>query len=312
MTTNKHDAAGRATRVDLTMMATLKAIFDTGTVSKAAEMLGVTQPSVSQNLRRARQYFGDELFVRSGNALRPTPRAVALQPAVARLMRDLEAISRPPSAFDPQAASLEFIICMSEMAEYIVLPRLAATFAREAPGCSIRGVRVPQTRLRAALEEGEIDLAAGSLVGADPSLRQQKLGQQGVVCLVSAHSRWADTPLTLQGYMESRHVAVHRVTDSADPVIDRLRSKGIQRSVALTVSNDFVAARAVAETDLLCTVSVAVSRQLAALYAVQPKGLPFDLGQLPTRMIWHERFQRDARHIWLRKHVEAAYRNAIR
>ena len=51
---------------------------------------------------------------------------------------------------------------------------------------------------------------------------------------------------------------------------------------------------------------------LAALYAVQPKGLPFDLGQLPTRMIWHERFQRDARHIWLRKHVEAAYRNAIR
>lgn len=311
MTTKKPGAAGRESRVDLTMVATLKAIFDTGTVSKAAEVLGVTQPSVSQNLRRARLYFGDELFVRSGNALQPTPRAIALQPAVSRLMRDLEVISRPPDAFDPRAANLEFIICMSEMAEYIVLPRLAATFAREAPGCSIRGIRVPQSRLLTALENGEVDLATGSLIGADPSLRQQRLGEQKLISLVSARGRWADAPLTRQGYVESRHVAVHRVTDSVDPVVDRLRVKGIHRSVALSVSNDFVAARAVAETDLICTASVTVGRQLAALYAIRLQALPFDLGLLPTRMIWHERFQRDARHVWLRQQVEAAYRNAI-
>jgi len=311
MTANMPVAAGRESRVDLTMVATLKAIFDTGTVSKAAQVLGVTQPSVSQNLRRARRYFGDELFVRSGNALQPTPRAIALQPALSRLMRELEAISRPPDAFEPQAANLEFIICMSEMAEYIVLPRLAAAFAREAPGCSIRGVRVPQSRLLAALEQGEVDLAAGNLVGADASLRQQGLGEHGLIGVVSAAGRRARAPLTRQSYMEARHVAIHRVSDSMDPVAERLRLKGIHRSVALSVSNDFVAGRAVAETDLVCTASVPVGRQLAALFPVLLQALPFKLEPLATRMIWHERFQRDARHRWLRQQVEAAYRNAI-
>jgi len=118
MTTNTPGFPGRAGRVDLTMVATLKAIFDTGTVSKAAEALGVTQPSVSQNLRRLREYFGDELFVRTGNALQPTPRAIALLPVVSRLMRDLDVISRPPDDFDPRASNREFILCMSEMAEF--------------------------------------------------------------------------------------------------------------------------------------------------------------------------------------------------
>ncbi|MFT3717099.1 LysR family transcriptional regulator [Pseudorhodoferax sp.] len=297
--------------MDLTMVAALKAIFDTGTVSKAAKVLGVSQPSVSQSLRRLRRYFDDELFVRSGNALQPTPRAIALQPTVSRLMRDLDAISRPPGGFDPRTAHLEFIICMSEMAEYIVLPRLAAAFAEEAPGCSIRGVRVPQSRLLAALEQGEVDLAAGNLIGADASLRQQGLGEHRLVGLVSATSRWARVPLTRQGYMEARHVAIHRMTDSEDPVAERLRAKGIHRSVALSVSNDFVAARAVAETDLVCTASTSVGRHLAALFPVEQRPLPFDLEPLPTRMIWHARFQRDMRHVWLRQKVEAAYRAAI-
>ncbi|MGE4238961.1 LysR family transcriptional regulator [Ramlibacter sp.] len=302
---------GRLARVDLTMVATLKAIFDTGKVSKAADALGVTQPSVSQNLKRLRAYFNDELFVRSGNSLQPTARALALQPLVARLMRDIDLISQPPDDFDPAAANREFIICMSEAAEYVVLPRLAALFAEQAPGCSIRGTRLPQPQLMQALEKGEVDLAAGILLGADRSLRQTRLIDFGFVCLVSANGRWAKTPLTRQAYTESRHVLVQRITDADDPIGERLRVKGIHRSIALTVANDFVAARVVADTDLICTVTVPVGRQLAALFPVGLQPPPVELGRMSSRLIWHERFQRDASHMWLRKIVENVYRDAL-
>lgn len=301
----------RPTRVDLTMVATLKAMLDTGAVSKAADALGVTQPSVSQNLRRLRSYFDDELFVRSGNTLQPTPRAIALAPVVSRLMRDIDVISQPPVDFDPSVANREFIICMSEIAEFIVLPRLAAAFARQAPRCSIRGLRVPQSQLRIALERGEVDLAAGTLVGADRSLRQRRLGEYSVICLVSARGRWADAPLTREGYTESRHVAVQRITDSVDPISDRLRLKGIHRSVALSVASEFVAASAVAGADLICTVSRQVGKHLSPLFPIKVRPLPFQLGDLVTRLIWHERFHKDPSHIWLRKIVVDAYRQAV-
>ncbi|MES2999509.1 MAG: LysR family transcriptional regulator [Pseudomonadota bacterium] len=306
-------AAGgeRPGKVDLTMVATLKALFDTGRVSRAADALGVTQRSVSQNLRRLRDYFGDELFVRTGNSLHPTPRAIALAPAVARLMRDIDLISRAPGAFDPATANREFIICMSEIGEFILLPRLAAAFAREAPMCAIRGLRVAQPQLTQALEKGDVDLAAGTLIGADSSLRQQRLAETPIVCMASSNGRWARVPLSREDYAEGRHVAVQRITDSIDPVGEHLRIAGIHRNVALSVSNDFVAARAVAEADLICTASRHVGVQLAALFPIQIQPLPFEAGKLVTRMLWHERFQQDPGHVWLRSMVEKTYRQAL-
>lgn len=165
------------------------------------------------------------------------------------------------------------------------------------------------SRLLAMLEQGEVDLAAGSLVDAAPSLRQQRLAEHHMVCMVSAEGRWANTPLTLQDYVDGRHVAVHRLVDSTDPISERLRVTGIHRNAVVTVSSDFVAAQTVVKTDAICTVGEPAGQQLAALFPVQIQALPFEVGTLATRMIWHERFQGDASHIWLRKLVEVAYRN---
>ncbi|MFT3721870.1 LysR family transcriptional regulator [Pseudorhodoferax sp.] len=289
------------------MIATLQAILDTGSVSKAALALGVSQPAISQNLRKLREHFGDELFVRGGSGLQPTPRMLELQPVVQRLLRDWEMLSRPPEDFDPKRASMEFVVCMSEFAEFAVLPPVAAEFARHAPQCRIRGVRAHHSRLLVMLEQGEADLAVGSLVGAVPSLRQQRLADHQVVCMVSAQGRWATTAPGLQDYVDGRHIIVQRASDSMDPISERLRHAGIQRNAAITVSSDFVAAQAVAETDAICTVTRAAGRKLAALFPVRLQPLPFDAGVFTARMIWHERSQRDASNIWLRKLVEAAY-----
>lgn len=299
--------------VDLTMIATLKALLNTGSVSRAAEALGVSQPSVSQGLKRLRLHFGDELFVRSGNAMRPTPRAMELAPLVERVMRDVSLISRPHTDFDPRTERREFIVCMADVAEYLLAGDLASVFASEAPGCSLRTLRIPQPRLREALEEGQVDLAVGTLAGADRSLRQQRIGDYEPACIVSAHGRWSRAPLTADAYAACRHVVVQRISDAVSPITERLRARGVHRSVALSVDNHFTAARAVVAADLVCTVpNVAMGRRLQSMFPVQLHPLPVEIGRFASRLLWHSRYQKDPAHVWLRGTVERIMRRATR
>ena len=304
-------AAPSPTKMDLTMIHTLRALFDTGQVSKAAERLGVSQPSVSQNLKRLRDYFGDPLFVRSGNRLHPTPRAMALEAIVARLTRDIGLISQQPKAFDPATATRDFVVSLTDIAEFMVLPQLGDEFRRVAPGCSLRSVRSNIALLREALERGEIDLAAGTLHGSDVSLRQLRLGEYNFSCLTSLRGRWARKPLSADDYRDAPHVIVPRTSDPVDPIAQRLELQGIHRHVVLTLANHFAACAAVERADLLFTVPHHVAEHLAKLFQLRVHPMPVDLGTVVTRIVWHERFHHDSGHVWLRKRVERIYRSVV-
>ncbi len=311
MVMNLRNRPGAAAKVDLTMVHTLKALFDTGQVSKAAERLGVSQPSVSQNLKRLREYFADPLFVRSGNRLYPTPRAMALEAAVVRLTRDIELISQQPKAFDPRSATREFIVSFTDIAEFMVLPRLSGELLREAPGCSLRSARPAIAQMQEALEQGEIDLAAGTLHGTDVALRQQRLGEYAFVCLTSLRGRWARKPVTVDDYRTAPHVMVPRTSDAVDPIRQRLELQGIHRRIALTVANHFAACGAVEQSDLLFTAPQHVAGHLSKLFHLRAHPLPVDLGTVVTRIVWHERFHHDPGNLWLRKRVERIYRATV-
>ncbi|MFT3721884.1 LysR family transcriptional regulator [Pseudorhodoferax sp.] len=311
MQRHRFERKGGTGRIDLNLLPTLQAILEEGNLSRAAVALGVSQPAISQSLSKLREHFGDELFVRSGKVLLPTPRALALQPMVARLLREAEMLSRPPQGFDPRTADVEFIVCLSEFVEFMMLPQLAAEFARHAPQCRIRGMRVQHSQLQALLEQGDVDLVIGAVAGAAPSLRQQRLAEHRLVCVVSAQGQWARRAPTLQDYTEGRHVAVHRTADNVDIISERLTLKGIRRNTVVSVSSDFVAARTVAQTDALCTLPLSSGQPLTKLFPLRLHPLPFDAGVFTARMIWHERFQSDASHIWLRKLVEKAYKGWV-
>ncbi len=303
------DARGLA---DFRMVAIFKALLDTGNVTRAAAALGVTQPSVSQMLKRMRAHFGDELFVFTANQMRPTPRAIELAPIVDRVMRDMALISKPGTDFDPRTANREFILCLTDIAEYLVVPDIARTFVVEAPGCSIRTIRIPQARLRDALERGEADLALGRLTGADRTLRQRRIGDFTATCVVSTHGRWAQSPLTQEAFAGARHVVVQRVSDAVDAITERLSVMGIHRSVGASVDNHFVAARIAAETDLICTVpNIIMAERLAAMFPVRVVPLPFPFGRFTARLVWHGRYQNDPGHIWFRATVERSHHRAV-
>jgi LysR family transcriptional activator of mexEF-oprN operon len=298
-------------RIDLVMVQTMKALFDTGQVSRAAGLLGVTQPSVSQTLRRLREHFGDPLFVRSGNALHPTPRAMALRESIERLSREIEALSQRAPEFDPATSRREFVIAVTDIAEVMILPRLTQVFRAGAPAASLRSIRMNTSDLHRALEQGTVDLAAGTLYGAEVSLRQRRLGEYLFVCLTAAKGRWAQRPPTRTEYADHHHVLIPRYADLVDPTAQHLQQTGLQRRIVLTVANHFAAASAVEAADLLCTVPEHVGQMLASMFRVRVHPMPIDLGSIVTRIMWHERFHDDPGNLWLRGVVEDAYRRIL-
>lgn len=291
-------------KVDLNMVLTLQALFDTGQVSKAAAALDVSQPTVSQTLKRLREYFGDPLFVRSGNALRATPRALELQAPIGRIAREIGFLSQRPPSFDPGTAAREFVISMTDIAEFLGLPQAIAQFSAEAPHCAIRSVRAKAEQLQALLEDGQLDLAFGAYSGVNETLRQSKLGHYDFVCCTAGALQ---RPLGADDYLDGRHVVVPRSGEAEDYAAAALKRLGFARRVVLRLPNYFAAIAAVAESGLMATLPRPAATRLAKYFAIHLHELPIDIGRVSSYMVWHERFHRDPSHQWLRSLLARNY-----
>ncbi|WPB58333.1 LysR family transcriptional regulator [Xylophilus sp. GOD-11R] len=291
-------------KVDLGMVLTLKALFDTGQVSRAAAALNVSQPSVSQTLRRLRDYFGDPLFVRAGNALQPTPRAIELQASVARIAREVMLISQRPAAFDPATAAREFVVSMTDIAELLGLSAVMTDFMAEAPHCSIRSMRTRSEDVHRLLEAGDLDLAFGTFSSTNETLRQIKLGDYDFVCCTAL-----DVPpgLGADAYLAGRHVVVPRFGEAEDSAGHILQRMGLARTVVLRLPNHVAALAAAAHSGLIATVPRQVAAGMAGYFPIRIHDVPFDLGQVSSYMLWHERFHNDPSHQWLRAILSRHY-----
>lgn len=291
-------------KVDLHMVMTLQALFDTGQVSKAAAALDVTQPTVSQALRRLRDYFGDPLFVRAGNQMRPTPRALELQASIARISREVNLISQGPTPFDPRSAVREFVVSLTDIAELMGLPRAMGEITSEAPNCSIRSMHASSDQVHTLLEEGLVDVAFGTYSTIKDTLRQTKLGEFDYVCCVSKGNRSA---MTADVYLGGKHVVVPRFGEAEDFAAAALKKLGFARQVVLRLHNHVAAIAAVERSGLIATMPRHVATELARYFTIHVHELPIDLGRVSSYMVWHERFHLDPSHKWLRDILSRNY-----
>ncbi len=129
-------------RVDLNLLLLVDALLAEGSASGAARRLRLSQPAVSQGLKRAREIFGDPLLARHGNRLLPTARAMALRPELQAILRRIEGVLTP-AAFDPATATRDFVLASSDLGQALVLPPLIARVSREAPSCRVKVVPPP-------------------------------------------------------------------------------------------------------------------------------------------------------------------------
>jgi DNA-binding transcriptional LysR family regulator len=291
-------------RLDLNLLVTLDVLLEELNVTRAAERLNFSQPSVSVHLAKLREVLGDPLLLPGPRGMRPTARAQALREPLREALEALERAVAPESPFDPAAAQHTWRIAATDYGEStIALPALRAMRAA-APHTRLAIVELVPPRIVKAAEQGEIDLAFHITSDAPESLRQRVLFKERYVLAGRAgHPRLKRRP-SMKQFCELEHVMVspdgggfRGVTDEA------LAHAGLARRVVLSVPHFLFVMSALAQTDLVAMLPWRLVRDNPALRTVEA---PVDVPGYEMCMLWHERVHRDPAHQWLREQIVAA------
>ena len=284
--------------IDIKLLTIFQAIARTRSVSRAAESLDLAQPTVSIALGKLRRRFGDPLFVRTTTGMEPTPLAVELLAPVADALGLLSQVLQHRTAFDATAAHA-FRICMTDISQAVLLPRLLQHLAATAPAMRLEVLHITDATAR-LLEAGEADLAIGFMPQLDAGFYQQTLFEQRYVCLVRRdHPRIGDR-LTLKRYLGESHIQV-ALSATGHRLIDRvLDEHGLERKIALRLPNFLGLAAIVGATDFIVTVPASLASALEDHGNVRTLKSPVDFPGYAVKQHWHERFHRDPRNRWLR------------
>ena len=263
--------------LDLNLLTALDALVETGSVTAAAQRLGISQPAASHMLRRLREALGDPLLVRVGASMRLTPRAEALREPLRRTLDDVRGLFAPPG-FDPSASNRRFVLMMPDLVAELVLPPLVEAVAAEAPD-----VRLELTPWRAPHTVGddlgrEVDLVLSCVGDAYPGFHRQKLYGDRDALAVRRGRRAAADLQDLERFRAARHIAVISHGAREDMIDPWLRRHGVERRIALVVPTYVQALRMASRTDLVAFVPRRLIDAYAALFRLQAVTPPIDPG----------------------------------
>lgn len=308
--------------LDLNLLRVFDEVMSERSLTRAAHNLSLTQPAVSNALRRLRQTLGDELVQRGSQGMVPTPRALAIWPAVRDALQQLQA-SLMPHEFVPATAASTFVLAMADATAAELMPGLIDSLEREAPGVSMRVLPLATRDPRKLLDDETCDLAVGHFpaVLADLTARaqtgeavafaHQRLYDGEYVCVMRAGHPLAQGTLSLDQFCAARHMLVSFSGRPFGFIDESLAALGRQRHVVLTVNQFFTAGRVVATSNLLTV----LPRHFVSVTGIEDqlvlRPLPFEVAPVHVDALWHRRAQQHSGHAWLRQAVLRAAEKAF-
>jgi DNA-binding transcriptional LysR family regulator len=295
-------------KFDLEWLSVFDGIFRTRSVSRTAERLGLAQATVSIALNKLRVHFNDKLFIRTSQGMEPTPRAQALHPQLASVLATLESARTTPTEFIPLEAKRAFCLCITDISEIVILPRLMNHLRKVAPKVSIVTEKIT-TESPKRLESGEVDVAIGFMPHLEAGFYQKTLFTQNFVCLAAKDHPRIGRELTKEAFLAEMHIRVI-TSGTGHSIVDKtLAMHGVHREVVLQLSSFLGVARVVAETELLVIVPRMLGNTMQMQEQVRVFELPFELPNYAVKQHWHDRFHADAGNIWLRRTVAELFRD---
>lgn len=291
-------------RLDLNLLVTLDVLLSEHNVTRAAERLHYSQPSVSVHLARLREIFDDPLLLPGPRGMRPTARAESLREPLREALAALERAVSPESPFDPSAATQAWRIAATDYSESTVLLPALASLRELAPGTSVAVLEMAPARLVRQAEQGDIDLAFHTTDGSPDALHRQPLfAERYVLAARVGHPKLRRKP-TLAQFCALEHVIVSPDGGGFFGVTDEvLAATGLSRRVALSVPHFLYLASVVASTDLVAMLPARLARGNPALQVMEA---PVEVPGFEMSMLWHERSHRDPAHRWLRDLIQAS------
>lgn len=285
--------------VDLSLIRVFCAIYQSGSVSRAAEQLGVTQPAASYSLGRLRDVLDDALFIRSGNGMTPTPVADQLYVAFNSALEQIDSAAAAVRGFDPATSMRRFRVAMSDIGEMVYLPPLLTKFEEKAPHVRLDVLPVALEETAKALAAGQLDCVVGNIPRMGPDIQSTLMFMEHHVCMFRADHPQIGQRLTLKQFEDCRHIMVASPFNRLNVLTELVTERARRNIVIQTVHFTSVPAL-VAETDLIVTLPSRVARAFSATHNLRYLPLPVEIPPFEVRMNWHERNEADPAHRWLR------------
>ncbi|HZI09038.1 MAG TPA: LysR family transcriptional regulator [Myxococcus sp.] len=292
--------SARLARLDLNLFRVFDVVLRERNLTRAAEVLFLSQSAVSHALSRLKEQLGEPLFVREGRGVAPTPLAERLAPEIREALALLQQAVDRTRDFDPRRDVGTFTLAMNDVLEPSILPPLVARFRATSPEVRVSSIRLERARLERDLASGRLDLAIDVEQPTGADLRHMALIRD-TFCVVSRRRRRLD----VAAYMAARHVTVSsRRTGLAveDLVLSRL---GYQRDVSVRCQHHQAACRIVAESDLLLTMTRRRAEELNAGLGNHLLAMPLALPPLELHLYWHRHTDTEPRGRWLREELLA-------
>lgn len=286
--------------IDTKQLLLFEEVYRTRSVSRAAERLGLAQPTVSIWLRELRRRFDDVLFVRTAQGMLPTPKADALIGIVRQALDSLRRLDEPGVQFDPATVRRTFRIAMTDASHISILPRLLARLRREAPLAQVEAIPIGRD-IAQRLEMAEVDLAIGYTPELNTGIYQQALYSQDFICLVSARHPRIGERLSLADFQGEAHIGIVQPGSIIAELDNALARQDVRRNVVLRVPSCLGLNALVAASDLIAIVPRQIGQTLARSGLSKALECPVALPAVMVRQHWHARFHEDGANRWLRR-----------
>lgn len=288
-------------RLDLNLLRTLDVLLSENNVTRAAQRLNLSQPSVSIQLARLREIFADPLLMPGPRGMQPTARADELRQPLRAALAALEQAVAPVAPFAPATAAETWRVAATDyMASAILLPMLGR-LRLASPGSRLAVFELQPARLEQQAASDTVDLFFHTREGAPPGLHQRLLFRERYVLAGRAEHPALRPGLSLETFCQLEHVIVSPDGGGFSAATDTaLANLGLARRVVLSVPHFLFMLETLRNSDLVAVLPERLVRGQSGLEVVEP---PLAVAGFEMLMLWHERWHRDPAHQWLRQFI---------
>lgn len=289
--------------IDLNLLVIFNQLLLDRRVSTTADKLGLSQPAVSNALKRLRTLLKDELFVRTARGMEPTPYALHLIEPIGYALSTLQNALNQRDSFDPATSERTFTLGVTDIGEIYFMPTLMAMLSIEAPNIKISTLRHNTGHLSDDMAAGNVDIAIGLLPSLTTGFFQRRLFKQRYMCLFRQGHPKARNPISLAQYKSLPHVGVTSTNTGHSEVDEWLTRKGISRDIHLHVPHFVAVGHILQSSDLIATVPERFAQKCSGPFQLETSPLPFNLPEIAINLFWHAKYNREPANMWLRKRI---------
>lgn len=291
-------------KVDLNLYIVLRAIYQEGSITAAANRLHLTQPAVSHALARLRKNLDDALFIRNGRKMVPTPFCQTVITKVLTAISTLESTATEHHTFDINAVVKQVNLGLRDILEFVLLPSLIPDLLEHTPGITINSTQISTLALESSLTRQHVDIAIDVLTPTSRHIHSEFLCHEHFV-LICAPQHPIVSNTTLEQFTRATHALVTLKNSKVDTVDIALARNHASRNIVMRCEHYFAAASAVSRSNLLLTIPSRYAKQIEARFDVKVLPLPFTVPQLDIHMYWHEDQHEDLVNQWMRTKLHA-------